>query len=121
MVQQVIQYSSIARTEDSSHNFREKNEDKKTNIDATTMTGRGECKAFRTNYGGEYQYIFAERRNDDYSCHHCVHFFVRTVNIIEKKESKSRYLYFLDYCHLIHVSRWLYSAPTKPEVMGEHL
>ena len=72
---------------------REKNEDKKTNIDATTMTGRGECKAFRTNYGGEYQYIFAERRGDDYSCHHCVHFFVRTVNIIEKKESK--------YCCLI--------------------
>ena len=52
------------------------------------MTGRGECKAFRTNYGGEYEYIFAERRNDDYSCHHCVHIYVRTVNIIEKKESK---------------------------------
>ena len=31
----------------------------------------------RTNYGGQYQYIFAERRNDDYSCHHCVHFYVR--------------------------------------------
>ena len=40
----------------------------------------------RSNYGGEYQFIFAER--DDSSCHHCVHFFVRTVNIIEKKESK---------------------------------
>ena len=60
------------------------------------MTGRGECKAFRTNYGGEYQYIFAERRNDDdFSCHHCVHFFVRTVNIIEKKESKCCLLFML--------------------------
>ena len=68
------------------------------------MTARGTCKSyrsagthyfianssyhvFRQNYGGEYQFIFAERRNDDSSCHHCVHFFVRTVNIIEKKES----------------------------------
>ena len=33
------------------------------------------------------QFIFAERRGDDYSCHHCVHIYVRTVNIIEKKES----------------------------------
>jgi len=64
---------------------REKNEDRKNNIDATTMTQRGTCKASRSNYGGEYQFIFAER--DDSSCHHCVHFFVRTVNIIEKKES----------------------------------
>ena len=42
----------------------------------------------RSNYGAEYQYIFAEQEYDDSSCHHCVHFFVRTVNIIEKKESK---------------------------------
>ena len=50
------------------------------------MTGRGKCKASRTNYGGEYQYIFAES-SDPTSCHHCVQIFVRTVNIIEKKES----------------------------------
>jgi len=66
---------------------RESNEDARNNIDQDTMTARGTCKAYRTNYGGEYQFIFAERRNDDSSCHHCVHVFVRTVNIIEKKES----------------------------------
>ena len=39
------------------HNIygREANEDRVTNIDATTMTGRGVCKSWRTNYGGEYQ------------------------------------------------------------------
>jgi len=66
---------------------REKNEDKYNNIDATTMSHRGKCKAYRSNYGAEYQYIFAEQEYDDSSCHHCVHFYVRTVNIIEKKES----------------------------------
>jgi len=66
---------------------RDQNEDQLTNIDATTMTGRGTCKAFREDNAGNYQFIFAERERDESSCHHCVSLFVRTTNIIEKMES----------------------------------
>ena len=34
---------------------RDQNEDQLTNIDATTMTGRGTCKAFREDNAGNYQ------------------------------------------------------------------
>ena len=69
-------------------NVREANEDRVTNIDANTMTGRGVCKSWRTNDGGEYQFVFVERASDPSSCHYCVNLYIRTVNIIEKKESK---------------------------------
>ena len=67
--------------------FRENNEDRVTNIDATTMTGRGSCKTWNTNHGGEYWFIFTEDARNPEACHHCVNLFVRTVNILEKRES----------------------------------
>ena len=66
---------------------RENNEDRVTNIDATTMTGRGTCKTWQTNHGGEYWFIFTEDARNPEACHHCVNIFVRTVNILEKRES----------------------------------
>ena len=66
---------------------RENNEDRVTNIDATTMTGRGTCKTWQTNHGGEYWFIFTEDPRNPEACHHCVNVFVRTVNILEKRES----------------------------------
>lgn len=66
---------------------REANEDRVTNIDATTMTARGTCKSWTTNHAGEYKFIFSDNPYDIGSCHRCVHIWVRTVNILEKRES----------------------------------
>jgi len=78
---------TIGRTLQGEWYSREANEDRVTNIDANTMTGRGVCKSWRTNDGGEYQFVFVERASDPSSCHYCVNLYIRTVNIIEKKES----------------------------------
>ena len=41
-----------------------------------------------TDYAATYQFLFADNPQDRQSCHYCVTIYVRTVNIIEKRESK---------------------------------
>jgi hypothetical protein len=42
-----------------------------------------------TDYAATYQFLFADNPQDRQSCHYCVTIYVRTVNIIEKRESNS--------------------------------
>ena len=67
---------------------REKNLDTVTIIDATNMQRRGVCLENTTDYAGNYTFLFGENPNVRGSCYHCVRIFARTVNIIEKIESK---------------------------------
>lgn len=41
-----------------------------------------------TDYAGTYRFLFADNPQDRLSCHYCVTIYVRTVNIIEKRECK---------------------------------
>jgi len=66
---------------------RESNEDRITIIDANQMTGRGVCKEYHNDFGAEYKYLFSEDPTNEESCHYCVYIYVRTPNILEKKES----------------------------------
>ncbi len=67
---------------------RETNLDTVTIIDATHMQRRGTCLASETDNAGNYTFLFGENPENAASCFHCVRIFVRTVNIIEKIESK---------------------------------
>ena len=46
-----------------------------------------------TDFAGNYTFLFGENPSDQSKCYHCVRVFVRTVNIIEKLESKLTLLY----------------------------
>lgn len=56
-------------------------------VDATSMTDKGTCLASTTNYAGEYEYLFQENPDDVNSCYHCQKISMRTVNIMEMRES----------------------------------
>jgi len=66
---------------------REKNLDTVTIIDASKMSRRGTCMEHKSDYASTYQFLFADNPQDRQSCHYCVTIYVRTVNIIEKRES----------------------------------
>jgi len=66
---------------------REKNLDTVTIIDASKMSRRGTCMEHDTDYAATYQFLFADNPQDRQSCHYCVTIYVRTVNIIEKRET----------------------------------
>ena len=67
---------------------REKNLDTVTVIDASIMSRRGTCIEHETDFSGTYTFLFAQNPQDRSSCYHCVRVFVRTVNIIEKRECR---------------------------------
>lgn len=67
---------------------REKNLDTVTIIDASQMQRRGICVEHETDYTGKYTFLFSENPKDRTLCYHCVRIYVRTVNILEKRESK---------------------------------
>jgi hypothetical protein len=54
-----------------------------TEINAETMTRRGSCIAVKEEYHVNYTFVFQNNK-----CYHCVKFMVRTVNVLEKIESK---------------------------------
>jgi len=54
-----------------------------TEINAETMTRRGYCIAVKEEYHVNYTFVFKSNK-----CYHCVKFMVRTVNVLEKIESK---------------------------------
>jgi len=67
---------------------REKNLDTVTIIDATTMQRRGTCMEYTASRDkSSYTFLFGQNPEDRSSCYHCVQLFVRTVNILEKRES----------------------------------
>jgi hypothetical protein len=41
-----------------------------------------------SDFAGNYTFLFGDSPQDQTKCFHCVRIFVRTVNIIEKIESK---------------------------------
>lgn len=57
-----------------------------TNIDQTSMSGRGECVVYERK-GADYTFVFKDPR---VLCFHCVKTFPRTLNVFEKYEGKSR-------------------------------
>jgi hypothetical protein len=58
-------------------------------IDATNMARRGVCMEHESDYAGTYTFVFGQNPKDQGACYYCVRIYVRTVNIIEKQESKS--------------------------------
>ena len=74
--------------------FREKNLDTVTIIDATHMQIRnqwkGRCINSTSDLGSIYTFVFSPNpyKPSRGNCYYCVRFFARTVNVIEKIESK---------------------------------
>lgn len=56
-----------------------------TEINADSMTKKGYCVAIKNDFHANYTLVFHDRQNE---CYNCVKFMVRTVNVIEKIESK---------------------------------
>jgi hypothetical protein len=54
-----------------------------TEINAETMTRKGNCIAVKEDYHVNYTFVFEDKK-----CYHCVKLLVRTVNVLEKLESK---------------------------------
>ena len=65
------------------------------------MSRRGTCMEHETDYGGTYTFLFSQNPSDPGSCYHCVKIYVRTVNIIEKQESKYFSTIFLEFHHSV--------------------
>ena len=70
-----------------------------TEINADSMSGRGYCVASNSS-AAEYNMVFKE---DTSSCYHCVKFYVRTVNILEKVECK--FCFFLISLNLLFIKK----------------
>ena len=56
-----------------------------TEINADSMTSRGVCADMKEEYHVNYTFVFQRD-----VCYHCVKLLVRTVNILEKLESKEK-------------------------------
>ena len=63
---------------------REWGRDTVTEFDVTSMSERGECIDMLKTHNDNFTFVFL----DSSSCYHCVQILVRTVNIIEKRESE---------------------------------
>ena len=63
----------------------------------------------KSDYASTYQFLFADNPQDRQSCHYCVTIYVRTVNIIEKRECKS---FFLAICICILLYNNFLTFPT---------
>nr|CAG4647761.1 EOG090X03AK [Moina brachiata] len=64
--------------------YRENGEYANTEINGDSMTGRGSCLSSYNSHRVNYTFIFQDPSS---TCYHCVKFFVRTVNILDKVES----------------------------------
>ena len=53
------------------------------------MQRRGTCMEYTASRDkSSYTFLFGQNPEDRSSCYHCVQLFVRTVNILEKRECK---------------------------------
>nr|CAG4636869.1 EOG090X03AK [Ceriodaphnia reticulata] len=64
--------------------YRENGEYFTTEINGDSMTGRGNCLSSHHSHHVNYTFVFYDAQT---TCYHCVKFFVRTVNILDKIES----------------------------------
>ncbi|XP_057371314.1 uncharacterized protein LOC130692253 isoform X1 [Daphnia carinata] len=64
--------------------YRENGEYFTTEINGDSMTGRGNCLSSHHSHHVNYTFVFYDVQT---TCYHCVKFFVRTVNILDKIES----------------------------------
>ncbi|XP_045024600.1 uncharacterized protein LOC116916250 isoform X2 [Daphnia magna] len=64
--------------------YRENGEYHTTEINGDSMTGRGNCLSSHHSHHVNYTFVFLDEQT---TCYHCVKFFVRTVNILDKVES----------------------------------
>nr|CAG4641555.1 EOG090X03AK [Eurycercus lamellatus] len=64
--------------------YRENGEYFNTEINGDSMTGRGKCLTSYHSHHVNYTFVFHDPQT---TCYHCVKFFVRTVNILDKIES----------------------------------
>nr|CAG4643817.1 EOG090X03AK [Lepidurus arcticus] len=64
--------------------YRENGEYGNTEINADSMSGRGNCLESQNHLHVNFSFLFHEANTN---CYHCVQFFVRTVNILDKIES----------------------------------
>ncbi|XP_046642956.1 uncharacterized protein LOC124328288 isoform X2 [Daphnia pulicaria] len=64
--------------------YRENGEYHTTEINGDSMTGRGNCLLSHHSHHVNYTFVFYDEQT---TCYHCVKFFVRTVNILDKIES----------------------------------
>ena len=67
---------------------REDNIDTITKFDADSMSGRGRCVDSKVEFHTNHTFIFQHQDN----CFYCVRIIVRTINILEKIESKYLYI-----------------------------
>ena len=65
--------------------YRENGEYFSTEINGDSMTGRGSCLSSHHSHHVNYTFVFYDAQT---TCYHCVKFFVRTVNILDKIECK---------------------------------
>lgn len=56
-----------------------------TEFNADSMSRKGYCIASQEEYHVNYTFVF---RNQNQNCYYCVKILVRTVNVLEKTESK---------------------------------
>jgi hypothetical protein len=70
--------------------YRENGEYHTTEINGDSMTGRGNCLLSHHSHHVNYTFVFYDEQT---TCYHCVKFFVRTVNILDKIEC--------EYCSLL--------------------
>lgn len=68
----------------------ESGENTLTELNAVSMTRRGRCVAMKDDYHVNYTFVFQSDH-----CYYCVQIFVRTVNVLEKIESKQ----ISDFCY----------------------
>ena len=68
-----------------------------TEINGDTMTDRGECLYSHNSHHVNYTFVFHDPQT---TCYHCVNFFVRTVNILDKIECKSKALFSYRVYHI---------------------
>lgn len=66
----------------------EENKPVYTTINADTMSNRGRCVDMKEEHHVNYTFVFHSDKNH---CYYCVKMLIRTVNILEKIES--RYFY----------------------------
>nr|CAG4637677.1 EOG090X03AK [Chydorus sphaericus] len=64
--------------------YRENGEYANTEINADSMTGRGTCLSSYHSHHVNYTMVYYDAQT---TCYHCVKYFVRTVNIVDKIES----------------------------------
>lgn len=66
-----------------------------TEFDGNSMFQKGRCIDMKEEFHVNYTFVFSNEQN---KCYYCVKILVRTVNVLEKIESKFRALFCCVFC-----------------------